>query len=293
MNSFARRNPEGFGVMVTLLGVMFFVPDALVIRLIGGDTMTIAVWRGLAAGVTTLAGLALFARHLIPPMRWLLSPPSLAIIVLQGVGSVFFLASMGATSAANALLILATAPFLAAVLSWLFLKETIGRSTGFAILGVFAGVAIIAFGSAGGGRLTGDLFALANSVTIACYYVLLRRVQSQNMLTSIAFGYLLTSVIAFPFADLAQLEAQQIGLIMISGGVILAGGVGLLMIGPRYLPAAEVSMITLLEIVFGPVLVWVVIGENPGQMSLIGGTVIAITILIHTTHRLRHPKVRT
>lgn len=293
MNSFARRNPEGFGVMVTLLGVMFFVPDALVIRLIGGDTMTIAVWRGLAAGVTTLAGLALFARHLIPSMRWLLSPPSLAIIVLQGVGSVFFLASMGATSAANALLILATAPFLAAVLSWLFLKETIGRSTGFAILGVFAGVAIIAFGSAGGGRLTGDLFALANSVTIACYYVLLRRVKSQNMLTSIAFGYLLTSVIAFPFADLAQLEAQQIGLIMISGGVILAGGVGLLMIGPRYLPAAEVSMITLLEIVFGPVLVWVVIGENPGQMSLIGGTVIAITILIHTTHRLRHPKVRT
>jgi drug/metabolite transporter (DMT)-like permease len=58
------------------------------------------------------------------------------------------------------------------------------------------------------------------------------------------------------------------------------------MLGPRYLPAPEVSMITLLEVILGPLLVWAVIGENPGQMTLIGGTVIVATVSLHALRRL-------
>lgn len=53
------------------------------------------------------------------------------------------------------------------------------------------------------------------------------------------------------------------------------------MLGPRYLPAAEVSMITMLEIVVGPLLVWAVLGEAPPGQSLIGGAVIVLAILAH------------
>lgn len=277
-------------MLVTLLGVGFFIPDALVVRLIGTDTMTIAVWRGLAAGVATLGWLVLFQRHHLPTWRELVSPASLAMIVLQGVGSVFFLASLGATSAANALLILATAPFLAALLSWAVLGERIGRDTALAIVGVFAGVGIIAAGSGGAGRMFGDLMAMANAVTIAGYYVVLRQAKAQNLLAAIALGYLLTSAIALPFAPMTPLDARQIMLIILSGAVILAGGAALLMIGPRYLPAAEVSMITMLEVVLGPLLVWAVIGETPATLTLIGGAVILIAILVHTAQRLRAPE---
>jgi drug/metabolite transporter (DMT)-like permease len=290
IQDFAKRRPEAFGVLITLLGVGFFIPDALVVRLIGADTMTIAVWRGLAAGGATLGWLVLFQRQLLPSWRELLSPAPLAMIFLQGVGSVLFLASMGATSVANALLILATAPFLAALLSWAVLGERIGRDTALAIVGVFAGVGIIAAGSGGGGRLFGDLMAVANAVTIACYYVVLRQAKSQNLLAAIALGYLLTSAIALPFAPMAALDARQIMLIILSGAGILAGGAALLMIGPRYLPAAEVSMITMLEVVLGPLLVWAVIGETPATLTLIGGAVILIAILIHTAQRLRAPE---
>jgi drug/metabolite transporter (DMT)-like permease len=58
------------------------------------------------------------------------------------------------------------------------------------------------------------------------------------------------------------------------------------MLGPRYLPAPEVSMITLLEVILGPLLVWAVIGENPGQMTLIGGAIIIITVALHALRRL-------
>lgn len=289
ISRFAAQRPEAFGVWITLIGVAFFIPDALVVRLIGADTMTIAVWRGVAAGVATLGWQAIFARHSFPSWRDLAAPASLAMIFLQGVGSVFFLGSLGATSAANALLILATAPFLAALLSWAVLGERISRDTALAILGVFAGVAIIAAGSAGGGRIWGDLMALANAVIIAAYYVVLRHAKAQSLLTAIALGYLLTSILALPFAPLEPLDWGQAGLVLLSGAVILAGGAALLMIGPRYLPAAEVSMITMLEVVAGPLLVWAVMGENPGGMTLIGGAVILGAITLHTALRLRRP----
>ena len=283
------RNPQAYGVLVTFLGVACFFPDALAIRLIGGDTMTIAVWRGLAAGGTTLIGMLLFARHAFPTLRELFSLPSLTMILLQGLGSAFFLASMGHTSAANALLILATAPFLAALFAWLALRERVDRPTLAAIVAVFVGVGIIAAGSWGGVHLLGDFFAFLNAICIALYYVVLRMVPQRNLLGSIALGYLLTSALAYPFAEMQPFDLQQSLLVFASGGVMLAAGGALLMLGPRYLPAAEVSMITLLEIVIGPLLVWVGVGEVPGTYSLIGGAVILTAITIHSLIRLRAP----
>ena len=280
------RNPQAYGFAVTVLGVLFFFPDVLVVRLIETDTMTVAVWRGVAAFLSTAIALGLFGRQSLPNWRDLLRWPSLAMIFLQGIGSVFFLASLGQTSAANALLILATAPFIAALMSWAILRERIDTATWGAIVGVFGGVGIIAAGSLGGGHLSGDLFALANAVVIAAYYVVIRMAPSGNLMPSIALGYLLTSAIAYPFAPMAPLNFDQIALIFISGGVILAGGCALLQIGPRYLPAAEVSMITMLEIIAGPLLVWLFIGENPGTKTLIGGCVILIAITAHTMIKL-------
>lgn len=288
MPSFADRNPQAFGLIVTFLGVAFFFPDALVVRLIEADTMTIAVWRGLAGAISTLTFVALFNRAAWTGFAALMTPAALAMIVLQGTGSIFFLASLQYTSVANCLLILATAPFLAAIFSRIFLRETIDLATGLAIVTVFGGVVIIASGSIGGGAWLGDLLSFLNAITIAGYYVVLRRARSENLIIPIACGYLFTSLIAFPIAPMTPFTPEQWGLVALSGGVILAGGVGLLQLGPRYLPAPEVSMITMLEIVVGPLLVWWVLGENPGPATLIGGAVILVAILAHAVWQLRH-----
>ncbi len=286
----SQRHPQAYGMLVTFLGVAFFFPDALVIRLIGADVMTIAVWRGIAAATVTLAAVAIFDRSLWPGWAALLAPAALAMVALQGLGSLFFLASLGQTSAANALLILATAPFLAAILSWVALGEKVGLATGIAIVAVFAGVVIIAAGSMGGGRILGDFFALMNAFTIACYYVILRHARAMWLIVPIAIGYLLTSMLALPFAPMMPLTGQQMALTFLSGGVILAGGVALLQMGTRYLPAPEVTMITMLEIVIGPLLVWLVLAENPGPATLIGGAVIVSAITAHAVWQLRGAK---
>lgn len=283
----ARRNPQGFGLAVTVLGVAFFFPDALVIRLIGADTMTIAVWRGLAAGVATLAALALFAPARLRDWAVVATLPGIAMILLQGTGSVFFLASLGHTTAANTLLILATAPFMAAGFSALLLGERVDRLTLWAILAAFGGVAIIAAGSLSRGGWLGDALSLCNAVTVALYYVVLRAVPGKSLILPIALGYFVTALIAWPFAPMAPLDAGQGALVFVSGAVILAGGAGLLMLGPRYLPAAEVTLITMLEIVAGPAIVWWVLDETPAGATLLGGAVILAAVLIHAFLRLR------
>ena len=290
MTALSQRNPQAYGVLVTLAGVMIFVPDALVMRLIGGDMLALAFWRGILAGGIFLAVNLIFARQSMPSKGEWFDRKGLLVIGLNAIGGISWCAAMQHTSAANALLVLATAPFIAALLSWLTLRETIDRATALAIGLVFAGVLIIGSGSMGHGRLLGDAFALLNATAIAAYYVTLRTTGRRNMLPHLALGAILGGVLALPFADFVPVDAGTAFLIFLSGAVILPGAAGLLMLGPRYLPAPEVSMITLLEVILGPLLVWAVIGENPGQMTLIGGVVIVVTVSWHTARRMSQPQ---
>ena len=290
MTALSQRNPQAYGVLVTLAGVMIFVPDALVMRLIGGDMLALAFWRGILAGGIFLAANLIFARQTMPGKGEWFDRKGLLVIGLNAVGGITWCSAMQYTSAANALLVLATAPFIAALLSWLTLRETIDRTTALAIGLVFAGVLIIGSGSMGHGRLLGDAFALVNATAIAAYYVTLRTTGRRNMLPHLALGAILGGLLALPFAEFVPVDGGTAFLIFLSGAVILPGAAGLLMLGPRYLPAPEVSMITLLEVILGPLLVWAVIGENPGQMSLIGGAVIVVTVALHTLRRVSQPQ---
>lgn len=286
MTELAARNPRAFGVLITLAGVLVFVPDALVMRLIGGDMLALAFWRGVLSGGLLLLGNLLIAPRTLPARGEWFDRKGLLVILLNAAGVITWCSAMQYTSAANALLLLATAPFLAAVLSWFALRERIDGATALAIALIFAGVLVIASGSLGSGRLLGDAFALGNAMTIAGYYVTLRMAGRRNMLPHVALGAILGGLLAVPFADFAPVSAAQAGLIFLSGAVILPGAVGLLMLGPRYLPAPEVSMITLLEVVLGPLLVWAVLGEHPGTATLIGGAVIVSVVTLHTARRL-------
>jgi drug/metabolite transporter (DMT)-like permease len=286
MTPLAQRNPQAFGILVTLCGVMIFVPDALIMRLIGGDMLALAFWRGVISGSIFLVLNQIFAPRSMPAKGEWFDRKGLLIIALNAGGVLSWCSAMQHTSAANALLVLAIAPFLAAILSFLLLKERIDRVTALAIALVFTGVLVLASGSLGQGRLLGDGFALMNAITIAAYYVTLRTTGRRNMLPHLALGSILGGLLAVPFADFEPVTSTQALLIFLSGAIILPGAAGLLMLGPRYLPAPEVSMITLLEVILGPLLVWAVIGENPGQMTLIGGAIIVITVALHALRRL-------
>ncbi|XXK32624.1 DMT family transporter [Rhodobacteraceae bacterium nBUS_24] len=283
----ATSHPHAFGMLVTALGVLVFVPDALLLRLIGGDMLAVSVWRGLLAGSVFLIWSYGISNAPRPTLRESLSGLCLLVAVLEGASMTLFCASIGHTSVSNALFIFATAPFIAVGLSWVFLRELVPLQTLLAISVSMMGVIVIVSGSFSQASLIGDGLAFLNACTVAGFYVALRKIGPKNMLPSIGAGYVIGALCVMPFADFQTYTTAQVGYLLLNGAIMLPVAIGLLSIGPRYLPAAEVSMLTVLEVILAPSLVWFVLGENPGAQSLIGGAIIIGMIFAHTLWRLR------
>ena len=286
----AETQPHAYGMLVTALGVAVFVPVALLLRLIGGDMLALSVWRGLLAGAVFLCWSYFVSNSPRPSLRESLSGLCLLVALLEGVSMILFCTSLGHTSVSNALFIFATAPLIAAILSWIFLRELIPVQTVLAILVSMIGVVIIVSGSFGGPSLVGDGLAFLNACTVAGFYVALRKIGQKNMLPSIGAGYVMGALAVTPFASFEAYSNPQLVYLFLNGAIILPLAVGLLSIGPRYLPAAEVSMFTVLEVILAPLLVWFVLGENPGSRSILGGAVIIAAIFLHTLWRLNTGK---
>lgn len=283
----ATSHPHAFGMLVTALGVLVFVPDALLLRLIGGDMLAVSVWRGLLAGSVFLIWSYGISNAPRPTLRESLSGLCLLVAVLEGASMTLFCASIGHTSVSNALFIFATAPLIAVGMSWVFLRELVPLQTLLAISVSMMGVIVIVSGSFSQASLIGDGLAFLNACTVAGFYVALRKIGPKNMLPSIGAGYVIGALCVMPFADFQTYTTAQVGYLLLNGAIMLPVAIGLLSIGPRYLPAAEVSMLTVLEVILAPLLVWFVLGENPGTQSLIGGAIILGMIFAHTLWRLR------
>jgi drug/metabolite transporter (DMT)-like permease len=276
------------GYLITLAGVAIITPDTLLIRLSDVEPFTLAVARGGIGGLMVLALSALwYRRDFVVQLRgigfW-----SLVVVLLQGVGMILFVSALEYTSAANVLISFATMPLIAALMSWFFLGERVLPVTWAAILVSLVGLVIVASGSIGSGHLFGDFLALLDATLLATFYVVVRRHRTINMIPAMGLGLLAAAVLASPLAAFPAIAPMQWLWIGLGGLVVVPFGLMLLTLGPRYLAASEVAVLMLLETVIGPFWVWLVLAEEPGIRSLIGGAIIITALFLHGIVRLRH-----
>ena len=102
------------------------------------------------------------------------------------------------------------------------------------------------------------------------------------MVPAMALGALLAALVSFPQAEPFALTATGFGLMAFLGLVMLPVAFTLITLGPRYLPAPEVSLLLLLETVLGPFLVWLFLHETPDALTLIGGSIVVATLALHS-----------
>ena len=288
--------PHTKGLLITLAGTACFTPDALLIRLIALESFTYAALRGtmMALGITCFLWLTLRG-ELWPAFRRI-GRLGLLAALLNGAGGVAFIFAFAYTSVANVLLYVAVQPFIAAVLSRLLLGERIGRPVLLAMLGTFVGLGIVVTGEIGKPSLLGDGAALFAATLFAGYFTLLRKQSHIDMGPAVAVAGVFNALLAVPFlfllgeglAPLLAIEGARWQLILLSGA-LLSLAMSLTAIGPRYLPAAEVSLLILLETVLGPLIVWAVLDEVPADTTLLGGAVVIGALLAHTLWNLRTP----
>ncbi|MBS1882989.1 MAG: DMT family transporter [Actinobacteria bacterium] len=235
---------------------------------------------------TQLAGRSLFGFVTLMLIAWWYEPrfwraaiglPSLTVSVLTAIASGSFLVALNLAATANVLLIFATGPIVAALLAGPLLGERVGVGTLASTLLALAGVAMM-IGTPAGGSYVGDGLALLSTVSFAATLIACRRHPDVPMIAGLGVGQLLILLGSFPFAGGAGLDRGQVGWLVLFGVGQLALGQLFFLRATRLVPATKLASVILLEIVLGPVWVWLAGAERPTFGVLLGGALIILAV---------------
>ena len=182
------------------------------------------------------------------------------------------------STVANALFLISASPLVAAFLGWMVLRERVARSMWFAMFGVIVGVTIMIGEGLAEADLLGDLAALASAVGFAVFSVAIRRGRDTDMSPTILIGAAITTAFSAVMAAAGgtglAAPMMDVGLAAAYGVLVIGAGIFMLTIGARNVPAAELLVLSLTEVVFASIWVWLAFGEVPSVLTLVGGLII-------------------
>ncbi len=277
-----RLSDHSKGLLLTTLGVLVITPDTLLIRLVAIDPWSMMVWRGLLQAIGIMAILTIIYRGETLRRFQAIGWGGVAAAALFTVTTLGFLVALQHTSVANTLVIIATAPFFAAIFSFVLLRERIALRTVLAIGAAVAGVALMVSESWGRGAFFGDAAALVTAATLGGKFTIFRHRRETNMVPSLAVAGLFAVGLGLVMTAPVMVEGMRLVYLLIMGLLVVPIASALVSLGPRYISAPEVSLIFLLETAFGPLWVWLVLSEVPPTMTFVGGAIVLTTLMAHS-----------
>ena len=287
------RSMHAKGLLLTACGVLVVSPDGLLTRLVETDHWTMIFWRALFQSFGMWVVISLVYPNRVRREYKTVWGPGLLMVLAYSLGTISFVFAITHTSVANTLIIMSTTPLFAALISRVLLHEKIQARTMVAIFLVMIGIAVIASGSMRQQEgLLGDIAALSGSFFLACCFSFVRRFPGISSFSTISCSGLLTALLVLPLASPFSVSQADMGYLLIMGLYMLPVGTALMFLGPRYVPAAEVGLLILLESILGPVWVWMALGEVPGNSTLAGGAIVLSTLAINTIWALRQSRLK-
>ena len=284
------------GVALVLAAGVFLSIGGIGVRLIeAADEWQILFYRSLALIVTLLAVLAVRNRGALPgalPGAFRTAgAPAVAGGLCLSFGFAGFIFSLTHTSVANTLFLLSVSPFLAALLGRFVLGEGVRRTTWLAMSAALAGVAVMVGEGFATGSPFGNLSALLAALGFAGFTVALRRGKTRDMLPSVCLAAVFTALVAGVMVSAGvggfAISARDLGLCAVMGAVQIGAGLTIYTAGSRHVPAAELALLSLSEVVLGPIWVWLGVGEVPSVATVIGGAIVLGAIVGHAASGLR------
>ncbi len=287
-----------WGRAFVMLSGLFFSLGGILVRLIEeASAWQIVLYRSLSLSVTILIVVAVRQRRL--PVRSLVRAGAANYVagLCLAVTFIGFIFSLKHTTVANTLLLMSTASFMAAILGWLVLGERVPRVTWMAMVVATAGVAaMVCKGAAVGGSI-GDVYALLTAFFYACYVIVLRRGRSIDMLPSAYLAGLIGAFISGGVVIIhqqgLQIPGRDLLLCTILGAVQLGCGFLLFTFGSRHVPAVELILLALTEVILAPIWVGLFVREIPSRFTFLGGGILLVAVVgqaLAGTRGLRHVK---
>ena len=275
------------GMILAFTGIMFITPDSLFIRLANVESWNLIFYRGFIPFLVVFIGLLIiYKTKLINELinnGW----HGFAYACVFTITNIVFVISIENTNVANTLVMIALAPMLSAIISFIFLKENPDKKTWVAIIITTLSVIYIFYDALDAGDFLGNFLGLVCATGLAVGAVIIRSAKKISLVPSAMLGKLMVALIALFFANQLKLEGYDLTIIPLMCIMCVAIPFVLVTLAPRYITAAEVNLFFLLETILGPFWVWLVIHEQPSIETIMGGTVIIVTIGIHSILTLK------
>jgi drug/metabolite transporter (DMT)-like permease len=272
---------HGRGRAMVALAAVAWSTAGILQRELSVDIGTQLAGRALFAVVGLLAYVAVAERGALPKAFRAIGRGGLAIAGLMAVSSGSFIIALNHSSVANVLFMQALAPILAAVLG-MVLGESVSRRTWLAMCVALAGVGLMV-GGPGHPSVAGVALSLLMTSSFAATLVITRHRRDVSLAPATCLSQVIVLVGAAPFARPGEIGAHDLGLLVALGIGQIGLGLVFLTIGGRLIPAAEVALITLLEVVLGPLWVWIFLSEQPSTATLVGGAIVLAAVGIQAS----------
>ena len=269
------------GILQLVASGFFLSTSGIALRIIEqADGWQILFYRSLALSVTILLILVFQKGSRVFDEFRGLEWNDCLLAVFLGTGFVAYVFALLYNTVANALFIFSCAPFLAGFLGWILLGERVTTQTWFSIGAAMAGLAVMVGSELAVSRYLGTLIALWIPIAYAASIIVIRSSKRENMLAALCLAGLVSGGLSAIFVTDYALTLQDL-IISLYLGVFQAGvGFTLVVLGTRYIPAAQVGLLAMVEPVLAPIWVWMGVGEVPGLATIVGGAIIFLAITI-------------
>ena len=199
-----------------------------------------------------------------------------------------FIASTKLTTSAIAIIMQYTAPIYVAMLSWTFLRERVTKVDIVSLICVFTGMLLFFMDSTGCGRTLGNVIAIFNGVTFAGISIFLRLQKNGDPVISMFLGNVFSAIVGIPFMSMAGFPDKTNLFLLLILGALAALSYAIYAKASTSLSALEIVLLPVIDPIMNPVWVFLIIGEKPGTVSIVGAVIILISVTLRVIWGIEH-----
>ncbi len=261
------------GTLYAVAAATVFSTAGFIVRHIHLPAWDVSFWRSALLVLTLLPVVIWQRKRILADASHAGAALLLSALALAG-SFVAFILALGHAPVANVLIVFGATPFVTALGARLFLGEPMHRHTLLAMGAATLGLALSVAGSLQAGALFGMALAGIVVLCMSCNYVIVRHRRDVDMVPAIALAGVISGLVALPFANPSTVTLEQLPWIFALSPGQLCIGLLLYMAALKRIPAGRAALLGLLELVLGPIWVWLLFDERPDDLTLIGGAVV-------------------
>ncbi|WP_334175396.1 DMT family transporter [Pseudoxanthobacter sp.] len=276
-----RNDNRRLGIALVLGSALLWSTAGIFIRMAGLDIWSVVGWRSLFSAAV-LGGFVLVRNRLegggaVRSFGW----PGLVATGLAAFGGVAYVAALTWTTVANVMAVYATLPFLAAAFAFLLMGERTSLRCIAAGVIAFAGISVMAGAAVGPRDLLGIVTAFFMTASFALVLVIARRYPAIDSTRITALAAATCALVALPFMSLTLPQPHQLLACALYGVVSTGISYIMVMIGGRMIGSGEAGFLSLIDVVLGPVWVWLLFNETISRSGLAGGFIVLVAVVFY------------